>query len=79
MKKQVTSYVLVKYQFPKDVAVKARRDIPYEVKLASRLFLDELVYTFNKQRLEEQINHALDQGDVETFLGLSQEYGKYVK
>ncbi|NIK12675.1 IDEAL domain-containing protein [Alkalibacillus almallahensis] len=79
MKKQVTSYVLVKNQFPSETTFKAYRDIPYEVKLASRLFLDEITYTFNKQRLEEQINDALDTGDVQSFNELSQQYGKYVK
>ncbi|WP_279402013.1 hypothetical protein [Piscibacillus salipiscarius] len=43
MKKQVTSYVLIKYQFPKRVAIKAKREVPYEIKLAARLVLDELV------------------------------------
>ncbi|MDV2582498.1 IDEAL domain-containing protein [Alkalibacillus haloalkaliphilus] len=79
MKNQVTSYVLIRYQFPKTIAIKARREIPYEFKLASRLLLDEMVFEFNKHRLEEQINDAIDQQDIEQFNALSKQYAKYVK
>ncbi|MFD2639289.1 IDEAL domain-containing protein [Piscibacillus salipiscarius] len=78
MKKQVTSYVLIKYQFPKRVAIKAKREVPYEIKLAARLVLDELVFMWNKNALEEQINTAIDQGDQRAFDELSKKYAKYL-
>ncbi|GAA0471060.1 IDEAL domain-containing protein [Alkalibacillus silvisoli] len=79
MKNQVTSYVLIRYQFPKTIAIKARREVPYEFKLASRLLLDEMVFNFNKGLLEERINEAIDKQDIEQFKKLSKQYAKYVK
>ncbi|GEL78847.1 IDEAL domain-containing protein [Tenuibacillus multivorans] len=79
MKKQVTSYVLIKYQFPKRVAIKAKREIPYEIKLAARLVLDELVFKWNKNTLEKKINKAIDEEDYQAFDKLSKEYTKYLK
>ncbi|RPF50148.1 IDEAL domain-containing protein [Aquisalibacillus elongatus] len=78
MKKQVTSYVLIRYQFPKRVAIKAKREVPYDIKLAARLVLDELVFMWNKNALEEQINIAIDQDDQQTFHELSKRYAKYL-
>ncbi|SEP79817.1 IDEAL domain-containing protein [Piscibacillus halophilus] len=78
MKKQVTSYVLIRYQFPKRVAIKAKREVPYEIKLAARLVLDELVFMWNKNALEEQINLAIDQEDYDAFNELSKKYAKYL-
>ncbi|TFB22111.1 IDEAL domain-containing protein [Filobacillus milosensis] len=79
MKKQVTSYVLIRYQFPKRVAIKAKKEVPYEIKLAARLVLDELVFKWNKDALEEQINQAIDQKDYQAFDTLSKKYTKYLK
>jgi len=78
MKKQGTSYVLIKYQFPNRVVIRARREVPYEFRLAARLVLDELMYKQNKELLEQQINDALDHNDTETFAKLSKLYAKYL-
>ncbi|WP_188207041.1 IDEAL domain-containing protein [Alkalibacillus aidingensis] len=78
MKKQVTSYVLVKYRFPKSIVIKARRDVPYEFKLTSRLILDEIMFKWNKQVLEDKINEAIDQQNIDDFDRLSKQYSKYI-
>ncbi|MGM8214759.1 IDEAL domain-containing protein [Bacillaceae bacterium W0354] len=78
MKKQGTSYVLIKYQFPKRIAIRARREVPYEFRLAARLVLDELIFNKNKQTLEQQINEAIDHNDTKTFHALSKLYAKYL-
>ncbi|PKR78254.1 hypothetical protein CEY16_00405 [Halalkalibacillus sediminis] len=78
MKKQVTSYVLIRYHFPKHVKIKAKKDVPYEIRLAARLTLDELVFKLNKSQLEKQINQAIDDHDQHSFAELSKQYAKYV-
>lgn len=78
MKKQGTSYVLIKYQFPKKIAIRARREVPYEFRLVARLVLDELIFNQNKQTLERQINEAIDQNDTKRFYELSKQYSKYL-
>jgi len=56
----------------------ARREIPYELKLTTRLLLDELCFNWNKKRLEENINRAIDAGDKQTFLDLSEKYRHFI-
>ena len=55
----------------------AKREIAYEIKLSSRLLLDELCYKWNKIVLEEKINQAIEQGNQEKFMKLSHEYKYY--
>lgn len=55
----------------------AKREIAYEIKLSSRLLLDELCYNWNKSKLEAAINRAIEQGDQERFMKLSNEYKYY--
>ena len=73
MKKAKVSFRL--NWFPSDEKViHAKRDLPYEIKLASTLVLDELCYNWNKTILEQQVNEAIDHGDQETFEALSRQY-----
>ncbi|PAD38161.1 IDEAL domain-containing protein [Terribacillus sp. 7520-G] len=58
--------------------VKAKREISFEVKLATRLMLDEFYFTWNKNRLEAQINACIDNKDEERFRELSEAYRPYV-
>lgn len=71
MEKQKQVYRYYRYDGEK---LLAKREIPYEIKLSSRLILDELCYQWNKATLESQINEAIEQGDRETFRQLSHEY-----
>ncbi|KGX92574.1 hypothetical protein N781_14670 [Pontibacillus halophilus JSM 076056 = DSM 19796] len=77
MKKEKVSYSLSWYTFHGRKVIHARREVPYEVTLASRLVLDELMYTWNKNHLESLINEAIDQGDRDRFVELSERYKPY--
>ncbi|KGX84921.1 hypothetical protein [Pontibacillus marinus] len=76
MKKAKVSFRL--NWFPSDESViHAKRELPYEIKLASTLVLDELCYNWNKSNLEKQVNEAIDYGDYEQFEKASQMYKPY--
>ncbi|WP_102027935.1 IDEAL domain-containing protein [Salirhabdus sp. Marseille-P4669] len=77
MKKQKTSYFLVKPNRRSKKPITAKIEIPYEIKLASRLFLDEVFYCGNKLRLESEINQAIDNGNRNKFEELSKKYEPY--
>lgn len=76
MRKQKVSFQL-RWFATKENVIHAKREVPYEVKLASKLFMDELFYTWNKEYLERELNKAIDQNDKEKFLELSQLYRPY--
>lgn len=75
MKKQIKSYQYVRYE---GKVLKARREISYEIKLSSRLILDELCFQWNKNKLATAVNRSIDQGDKQTFLKLSEAYRVYL-
>lgn len=75
MKKQKVVYHY--YRYNGDV-LHAKREIPYELKLTTRLLLDELCFHWNKQRLEEAVNRSIDEGDKQTFLALSEKYRHFI-
>lgn len=75
MKKQKSVYHYNRYNG--DV-LHAKREIPYEMKLSTRLLLDELCFQWNKQQLEEAINRSIDQGDKQTFMKLSEKYRHFI-
>jgi uncharacterized protein YpiB (UPF0302 family) len=74
MKKQKTSYILVKYKNCSPQPFRAKKELSYEIKLAARLLLDEVIYNGNKLRLELQINDAIDSGNEKQFKQLSKKY-----
>ncbi|MGN8644702.1 IDEAL domain-containing protein [Gracilibacillus sp. HCP3S3_G5_1] len=78
MKKHKVSYQLKVFSMNRKTVLKARREIPYEIRLASQLVLDDLCFTWNKARLEEEINHSIDHNDKETFKELSNKYNSYI-
>ncbi|WP_077310338.1 IDEAL domain-containing protein [Terribacillus halophilus] len=57
--------------------VTAKREIAFEVKLAAKLMLDEFLFTWNKNRLEAQINDSIDQNNQVLFNELSAAYRPY--
>lgn len=75
MKKQKLVYRYFRYD---GNVLHAKREIPYELKLSSRLLLDELCFSWNKAHLESAINHAIDEGNKEKFMKLSKEYKHFV-
>lgn len=75
MRQQIKNYRYVRYE---GKVLKARREIAYEIKLSSRLILDELCFKWNKNKLEAAINCSIDERDKETFVKLSQLYSVFV-
>ncbi|MFD1361364.1 IDEAL domain-containing protein [Lentibacillus salinarum] len=75
MKKQKMTYQLYRYT---GTAIKATREVPFELKLSAQLLLDEVCFNWNKQRLETAINHAIDTGDREQFKQLCEEYRSFI-
>ncbi|WP_106498123.1 IDEAL domain-containing protein [Lentibacillus sp. Marseille-P4043] len=75
MKKQKLIYRYYRYEGD---MLHAKREIPYELKLSSRLLLDELCFSWNKARLEDAINNAIDEGNKEAFLKWSEAYRHYI-
>lgn len=71
MKKQKRPYLFIVYT---GQPIHARREIPYEIKLTTRLLLDELCFQWNKTRLEEAINESLETGNRAEFYQLSEAY-----
>ncbi|WP_182200873.1 IDEAL domain-containing protein [Paraliobacillus salinarum] len=77
MKKQKVNYCLERYAVLKHSPIKAKKEISFEIKLASQLLLDELVVKWNKSNLEQRINQAIDNQDETAFQELSKSYQAY--
>lgn len=77
MKKQKVNFILSRYSAVVGSPIKAKREISFEIQLASRLVLDTLVTEWNKSNLEQQINDSIDNQDKEAFLYLSKAYQNY--
>ncbi|WP_284139516.1 MULTISPECIES: IDEAL domain-containing protein [unclassified Virgibacillus] len=75
MKKEKVIYRVNRYA---GRVLHAKREIPFEIKLTSRLILDELCFNWNKKRLEQQINTSIDNGDQEQFNRLGEVYKQYI-
>ncbi|GAB3798544.1 IDEAL domain-containing protein [Virgibacillus kimchii] len=75
MKKQKQ---ILKYYRYTGKAIPARREVAFELQLASRLELDELCFNYNKEKLEAAINHALKTGDRKLFMELSEAYKQFI-
>ncbi|WP_138419804.1 IDEAL domain-containing protein [Aquibacillus sediminis] len=80
MKKHKVVYKLQDFgSSRKEAVIYAKKEISFEVKLASKLVLDELCFSWNKARLEQQINESIDNQDKDTFMHLSREYRFYTR
>ncbi|CDQ40739.1 MULTISPECIES: IDEAL domain-containing protein [Virgibacillus] len=75
MKKQKTVYQFYRYS---GKGIKAKREIPFELRFSSRLLLDELCFNYNKAFLEERINRSIDEGNEDSFLKLSEHYRHFI-
>ncbi|MDX8045687.1 IDEAL domain-containing protein [Gracilibacillus sp. S3-1-1] len=78
MKKHKVSYQLKMFHINQKPVLNARREISYEIRLASQLLLDDLCFNWNKARLEERINRSIDNNDKESFRELSNQYNSYI-
>lgn len=76
MKKQKNIYRFIPYE---GQPLKAKREISFEIKLHSRLLLDELCYQWNKDMLEKKINKAIDTRNKKDFLYLSNKYKTLIR
>ncbi|KGX85303.1 IDEAL domain-containing protein [Pontibacillus litoralis] len=74
MKKQKVSYQIKSTFMKGKKKVTAKKEVAFELKLASVLVLDELCYMWNKHHIEAQLNDAIDQQDKERFMELSELY-----
>ncbi|WP_067730720.1 IDEAL domain-containing protein [Oceanobacillus damuensis] len=75
MKKEKIVYRFYRYQGKE---WRAKREIPYELRLFARLIMDELCFNWNKARLEEEINISLENGHKDQFINLSEEFKHFV-
>ncbi|WP_058308286.1 IDEAL domain-containing protein [Gracilibacillus massiliensis] len=78
MKKHKLSYQLRKFDKNEQLVLKAKREIPFEIRLASQLVLDDLCFSWNKARLEEDINQSIDENNKEAFETLSKTFNSYI-
>lgn len=79
MKKQKVVYMLRRFSEVRYKKIIAKREISFDIKLAAKLFLDELTFKRNKNYLEELINEAIEANDRERFYELSTVYASYTK
>lgn len=75
MKKEKVVYIFYRYEGGK---VNAKREIPYEIRFFSRLILDELCFSWNKNRLQNDINKSIDAGNHEDFHDLCRQYKHFI-
>ncbi|MEN2767746.1 IDEAL domain-containing protein [Ornithinibacillus xuwenensis] len=75
MKKEKVIYRFCPYE---GKVLNAKREISFEIRLASRLLLDELCFKWNKKMLEEKINDSIEKGNREEFASVREEYLNYI-
>lgn len=79
MKKEKTIYRLRNFVYNFNPVIHAKKEITFEMKLATKLLLDELRYEWIKARLQQLIDEALDRGDRDAFIQLSELYVTYTQ
>lgn len=75
MKKEKASRLLYRYT---GKPLRAKREIPYAIRLQARLTLDVICFKYNRKKLEEAINQALIENDEVKFRELSEQYKQYI-
>ena len=79
MRKQKIEYVVRRDPEYKGKEITAKRELSFGIQLASRLLLDQLSYQFNKERLDNEVNQAIDNGDRQEFKRLSRYYQPFTR
>ncbi|MBY7143022.1 IDEAL domain-containing protein [Virgibacillus sp. NKC19-3] len=69
---------LLRYYRYEGEILKARKEIPFEFKLTARMMLDEQCFIWNKEKLEKAINNAIETGNKQEFINLSELFKQYV-
>lgn len=75
MKKEKIMYRFICY---KGRPIDAKKEVSFEIKLVSRMVLDELCFNWNKEKLLDDLDRSFDHGNQEEFLRISEEYKQYV-
>ncbi|GGA73220.1 hypothetical protein [Ornithinibacillus halotolerans] len=75
MKKEKVVYRFYPY---KGKVLAAKKEIPFEMKLISRLILDEICFNYNKGILEDKINESIKKGNKKEFASVREEYLHYI-
>jgi len=75
MEKARTVYQFRRYD---GESLKARREIPYELRLQAQLILDELCFKWNKKMLQKQLDYSIDAENKEEFMRLSEVYRHFL-
>lgn len=75
MKKEKVVYLFCPY---KGKVLNAKREISFEIRLTSRLILDEICFNWNKKILEDRINQSIQKGNKEEFASVRKEYLQYI-
>lgn len=75
MEKARTVYQFRRYD---GESLKAKREIPYEIRLQAKLILDELCFNWNKKMLEQKLNESLERDNKKEFMRLSNVYKQYI-
>ena len=75
MEKHTLKYRFYRYR---GGVLTAKRDVPYGIKLSSRMLLDELRFKWNKQYIIKRVDEAIEQGDKKSFIKYSHLYKNFV-
>ncbi|HAM79934.1 hypothetical protein [Ornithinibacillus bavariensis] len=75
MKKERVVYHFYPYE---GNVLNAKREISFEIKLSSRMILDEICFNWNKKMLEEKINSSIQKGNKEDFVKVRERYLQYI-
>ncbi|MFD2630278.1 hypothetical protein [Oceanobacillus kapialis] len=75
MKKEKLIYKYYRYNGSE---ISAKKEIPFEFRLSSRMILDEICFRYNKQIIEASINDAIENGSREQFMESSQAYKQFI-
>ncbi|WP_100011386.1 hypothetical protein [Lentibacillus sediminis] len=75
MKKEKVIYRFHRYE---GKVLYAKKEISFELKLAARLLMDEICFSYNKEQLNQAIDQSLKTSRQHDFLQLSEAYRQYV-
>jgi uncharacterized protein YpiB (UPF0302 family) len=78
MKTHKKRYKLVKNSKKQVATFRLSPEQWFTLQLEAQLFLDEMCYRFNKQRLEMLINDAIEKEDKKRFMEIAAIYSQYV-
>ncbi|WP_405103339.1 IDEAL domain-containing protein [Oceanobacillus sp. FSL H7-0719] len=75
MKKEKVVLLFFRYE---GKPIQAKREIPYEIRLQAQMMLDEICFQYNRKKLEEELNGALDERNKTAFIQHSEAYKEFI-